>query len=85
MKVGEKFAHIDREEYLKDTSTPICIYNQKHADIYHRLEEEDKIAWNRYAQGEADKWNEKVSYDKTTDLYYQWMPNLTIEEWLKRR
>lgn len=85
---------IDFNELAKGKARPICIWNEGQARAYYEATEEQRAAWNRYAQAEADIFNNNprldsydstathTGYDKEAGCVTPWAPPLTFREFL---
>jgi len=73
-----------REAYIHDTSAPITVHDKEDIDLYHILDEETKIAWNRFAQSEAEEFDKHCDSYDTTSSYYRWTP-CNFQEWVQER
>lgn len=73
---------------------PICIYHEGDGAAYYAESEEIQDAWNDYAQGEADAFDNhpsRDSYDSTSVFpgwnrdgdYTSWCPQKFFPEWLE--
>ena len=63
-----------REAYILDTSAPIAVHDKDDIEFYKTLSDDVKVAWNRYAQGEADKFDENCDSYDSTNSYHKWSP-----------
>lgn len=74
---------------------PICIYHKGDGEAYYASTPEIQDAWNDYAQGEADAFDNhpsRDSYDTTQVFpgwnrdgeYTAWCPALFFPEWLEQ-
>lgn len=80
-----------REAYIRDTSAPIAVRVRVDIDLYKTLNEETKIAWNRFAQDEADRQNNlKFGPDDPFDSYDDvssfphWTPG-NFQKWVQEQ
>lgn len=84
------------EALTKGKPKPIAIYHRGDAEAYYRATEEERYAWNEYAQTEADKYNsspDRNGYESTgTDIGWDrdgnvtnWCPPMYFPEWLSNR
>ncbi len=73
-----------REEAHPVESLPIAIYDWTEASAYQAANKETKLGWNSYAQHEANKFNDNNLMDRSTSTIYQWTPDMTFMEWVKK-
>lgn len=88
---------VDIDELSKGKARPISIWNEGQARAYYEATEEVRAAWNRYAQAEAnifdnnpnldsyDSVHTHTGYDKEAGRVTPWAPPLTFKEFAALR
>ncbi len=86
----------DFEKLSQGKDRPVAIWHDGDARAYYLATDEERVAWNQYAQSEADRFDADTSldsYDSTSTAIGQdrdgritsWCPPIFFPEWLEAR
>lgn len=78
----------------KGKAAPYCIWHEGDLRAYYEATEEDRAAWNRYVEREADAFNSRPDLDSYDSIRTHtgvdrdgkvtgWCPPLFFPEWLE--